>query len=80
MTVKEIYTGSVYHLTTAASEKKTITADTVVQVNFANDYEEEQRGGHGIINDFEYRDGKWNHTPVRTPSGADMEAEQEEDR
>ena len=53
VTVTEVYTGSHYELTTEADQTAEIVAAHTVSVNFTNDYNEEETGGHGAANIFD---------------------------
>lgn len=54
VTVTEVYSGAVYHLETEESQTVEIVADSAGLAEFINDYEEEQKGGHGVVNQFNY--------------------------
>lgn len=65
VTVKEIYTGAVYTVTTADTQTAVIPANDVVQVAFTNDYDETDRGGGAVINQFEHdAENGWGWTKV----------------
>ena len=64
VTVTEVYTGSHYELVIPeggdGTETTTIVANRTVSVNFTNDYNEEEKGGHGLANIFD---------PISTDNG-----------
>lgn len=65
VTVKEVYTGAVYSVTTADTQTVTILANDVVQAPFTNDYDETDRGGGAVINQFEHdAESGWGWTKV----------------
>ena len=53
VTVTEAYSGSHYVRTSEADQTIAIEANVTVGVEFTNDYHEDDRGGHGIVNVFE---------------------------
>lgn len=57
VTVKEVYTGATYELTSPATQNATIKADDVVQVNFENDHNESGNNGGSVSNRFGYTSG-----------------------
>lgn len=57
VTVKEVYTGATYELTSAATQNATIKADDVVQVNFENDHNDSGNNGGSVSNRFGYTSG-----------------------
>lgn len=63
VTVTEIYTGASYELTSEASKTETIVADQMKTVTFDNTFNNELKGGNGIVNSFIYDDtnGSWTH-------------------
>ncbi len=70
VTVTEIYEGGSYKLETPDSRTVQISADAFVQADFVNNYSEERKGGHGIVNQFDYSgtgafDGwEWKQSPA----------------
>ncbi len=68
VTVTEVYKGAVYSLgpQTEETQMRTIAADQISTVEFINHYNDEQKGGHGIINQFQYNEtsGAWDWTPI----------------
>ena len=54
VTVTEIYEGGTYELESAKEQTVQIAAEDFVRAEFINDYTEERKGGHGIINQFDY--------------------------
>lgn len=62
VTVTEVYSGSSYQLTVPGDRMETIAADTVVSVEFENEYDGRRTNGHGIKNQFVYdsEQGVWN--------------------
>ena len=54
VTVKEVYSGAHYVLTSAEEQTTEIKAADIVSVKFENDYDITRTGGHGIVNKFEY--------------------------
>ncbi|MCI8549115.1 MAG: hypothetical protein HFI68_00730 [Lachnospiraceae bacterium] len=68
VTVTEVYKGAAYSLETQADETQTrpIAADQISTVEFVNRYNDEQKGGHGIVNQFRYNEtsGAWDWTPI----------------
>lgn len=64
VTVKEIYSGAVYQLVTAEEQTVEILANEVAYAAFTNDYDNSDKGGGAVINQFDY-DAKaqhWNWT------------------
>ena len=53
ITVTEEYSGSHYTLVSDPTQTTVIVASSTVTVNFTNDYNEEEKGGHGIVNTFD---------------------------
>ena len=53
VTVTEVYSGAHYVRTSEADQTIAIEANVTVGVEFTNDYHEDDRGGHGIVNVFE---------------------------
>ena len=62
--VTEVYSGSSYELTSAASQMVTIVAEDAVETNFANTFNEKLNGGTGVVNSFAYNNetGEWTHS------------------
>ena len=58
VTVTEAYSGSHYVLTSEADQTIVIEANVTVGVEFSNDYHEDEKGGHGIVNVFEPDDSE----------------------
>ncbi|MCI9485383.1 MAG: hypothetical protein HFI64_00105 [Lachnospiraceae bacterium] len=54
VTVTEVYTGAAYELQTEESRTVQIAADSFVETDFTNDYTGDRKGGHGIVNQFDY--------------------------
>ena len=60
VTVTEVYSGGQYSLTTdEENNPQIITADTVAQYKFVNDYNEGENPGHGITNSFSHDGKQW---------------------
>lgn len=62
VTVREVYSGTVYVLKTDPEQTAVIKADDTVQVSFENDYDGENpppKGGGSITNRFTYGDNGW---------------------
>jgi hypothetical protein len=66
VTVTEVYSGSKYTVTSDTAQTVTIVApdDGTASVQFANTYSGANKGGHGIINQFNKTDGTWNWNPI----------------
>ena len=64
ITVTEVYSGASYELMSDVSKTLTILADTVVEAEFANTYNEGLNGGTGLVNSFSYNSdtGVWTHS------------------
>ena len=83
VTVTEVYTGSHYKLKSDPEQTTTIVADRTVSVNFTNDYNHDEKGGHGAANIFDPDDSelgwKWTKaysTPLKEPPLDDAEVPQ----
>ena len=60
VTVKEVYTGAVYTVVTADTQTAVIPANDVVSVAFTNGYDNTDRDGGVVINQFDYNaDSGW---------------------
>lgn len=61
VTVTEVYSGSSYELTTAASQSTVIAADEAERagVAFTNTYNESINGGYGVENQFNHDEDGW---------------------
>lgn len=60
VTVREIYSGACYAPDSSDVASKIVVADSVEPLSFVNDYDEEAKGGHGIVNNFRYSaTGDW---------------------
>ncbi len=58
--VKEVYTGAVYTVVTADTQTAVIPANDVVSVAFTNGYDNTDRDGGVVINQFDYNaDSGW---------------------
>ena len=71
--VEELYSGAVYDLKTGPdwdAEDQTIVADDMIGVAFSNDYNGEITQGHGILNEYEAKDGDWVHLEQKTNSNS----------
>lgn len=65
VTVKEVYTGAVYTVVTADTQTAVIPANDVVSVAFTNGYDNTDRDGGVVINQFDYNaDSGWGWTKV----------------
>ncbi len=71
VTVTEIYEGGTYEVQSAKEQTVQIVAEDFVRAEFVNDHTEDRKGGHGIINQFDYtgtgeHDGwDWKSDPVQ---------------
>lgn len=71
VTVTEIYEGGTYELESAKEQTVQIAAEDFVRAEFVNDYTEDRKGGHGIINEFDYTGSgefggwSWKSDPAR---------------
>ncbi|MCI8513300.1 MAG: hypothetical protein HFI93_01515 [Lachnospiraceae bacterium] len=78
VTVTEVYSGASYTQVGAGPEPVEIRASEVVSAAFVNDYDEREKGGHGIVNRFSYEygeDGVGGWTVDQVFSGGEPEAE-----
>lgn len=65
VTVREIYTGAVYTLITADTQTAVVPANDVVSVAFTNGYDNTNKGGGAVVNQFEYdAEGGWGWTKI----------------
>ena len=65
VTVTEIYSGAVYNLVTADTQTAVIPANDVVSVAFTNDYNNTNKGGGAVTNQFDYgEDNNWGWTQI----------------
>ncbi len=55
----EVYTGARYELVSDPEQTTVIVAKDIVAVDFENDYNKEDIGGHGAVNSFEPEEGGW---------------------
>ncbi len=66
VTVTEVYSGGCYVLTSDETVDTIIVADeegvTPSTVAFSNTYDDTHTGGTGLVNQFSYVDGAWNHS------------------
>jgi len=73
VTVTEVYSGSSYELTVPGDRTAVIGADSVVSVEFENEYDGRRTNGHGIKNQFVYDEeaGRWNwySSPAQDAAG-----------
>ncbi len=71
VTVTEIYEGGTYEIASEKEQTVQIVAEDFVRAEFVNDYTDDRKGGHGIINQFDYTgtgafDGwDWKSDPVQ---------------
>lgn len=79
VTVVEQYEGSTYKATSATTQTAVISADTVAEVHFENDYVPDHPGGYGILNTFTYdsEDGWVWEKKTQTPVISDEEVKPE---
>jgi hypothetical protein len=54
VTVSEVYSGAGYRLVSPETQTAVIALDEISQVTFANDYDNGQNKGHGLVNHFAY--------------------------
>ena len=57
--VTEVYSGSVYELTSSPTQTTVIEANNIVSVAFTNDYNETNRGGGSVTNSFKQSETGW---------------------
>ncbi len=73
VTVREVYSGSSYELTVPGDRTATIAAETIVSVEFENEYDGRRTNGHGIKNQFVYDEEKgtweWYSSPAQNAGG-----------
>ena len=73
VTVKEVYSGSSYELTVPGDRTATIAAETIVSVEFENEYDGRRTNGHGIKNQFVYDEERgtweWYSSPAQDAPG-----------
>lgn len=70
VTVREIYSGASYTLSSDQEVTATIVSgENPVSVNFSNRYDGGNRGGYGVTNHFEVKDGEWLWENPTTPAG-----------
>lgn len=64
VTVTEIYSGAVYQIVTAEKQETVIPAGGVATVEFTNDYDNSDKGGGAVVNQFDYdaEAQRWNWT------------------
>lgn len=73
VTVTEIYSGASYTISGDAVKDGVITAEEVLELTFENTYDNDQRHGHGIINQFSYLEDEtgggweWVQDPAQQP-------------
>lgn len=74
VTVREVYSGAGYQLTTPGDRQATIAADAVVSVDFENVYDGRRVHGHGIKNQFvQDESGAWHWYSDPAQDGAGNE-------
>lgn len=65
VTVKEVYSGTVYETVTADTQTAVIEPDETVSVSFTNDYNNTGKSGGSVINHFEYdEESGWQWTQI----------------
>lgn len=64
VTVKEVYSGNAYQVTTSDTQTAVILANDIVSVAFTNDYDDTHKGGGAITNHFEKVNGEWQWTKI----------------
>ncbi len=71
VTVKEVYSGAVYHVVTSDTQTAVIPANDVVSVGFTNDYSTTDKGGGAVTNNFTYSasENKWDW--IKIPDDAE---------
>lgn len=65
VTVKEVYSGVCYRLTTDGTQTAVISAEDISSVSFTNAPNGGGKDGGGITNKFEYGNDGWTWTPVK---------------
>lgn len=72
VTVREVYSGAGYDLLIPGDRTATIAASEIVSVDFENVYNGQQRGGHGIKNQFVQDENgvwHWHSDPAQDAAG-----------
>lgn len=65
VTVTEVYSGAVYTPEITEGQTAVIEADSIANVSFVNHYNETNKGGGAIINQFDYKAGSgWGWTKI----------------
>ena len=65
VTITEIYSGAVYTPVTADTQTVVIPANDIVSVAFTNDYNNTNKGGGAVTNQFDYgEDNNWGWTKI----------------
>ncbi len=65
VTVTEIYSGAVYSLVTDDTQTTVIPANDIASVAFTNDYNNTNKGGGAVTNQFDYgEDNNWGWTKI----------------
>ena len=77
VTVREVYSGACYTLTSRQEQTAVIQAAETARVEFVNDYDGRVVHGHGVINEFEHPEGADHWNDFRNPSEPYLELEQE---